>query len=101
MDPAAYAVQREYQWRFIKGMSAEVFVALWDKQQGKCAVCRAELLFVQRDVGVVVDHSHASGHVRGLLCQGCNKGLGYFQDNENLLLAAIEYLRNPPIKPVP
>lgn len=39
-----------------------------------------------------VDHCHDGGHVRGLLCQSCNVGLGAFKDNVNLLLAAIKYL---------
>lgn len=39
-----------------------------------------------------IDHSHQSGAVRGLLCNGCNVGLGSFRDDPKILQSAIEYL---------
>lgn len=40
-----------------------------------------------------VDHDHATGAVRGLLCGRCNKAIGMFKDSEELMLKAIEYLK--------
>lgn len=40
-----------------------------------------------------VDHDHLTGKVRGVLCFGCNGGLGQFQDNVEWMTAAIEYIQ--------
>ena len=41
---------------------------------------------------LVVDHCHATGTVRGLLCHNCNRALGLLHDNTEVLLNAIKYL---------
>ena len=42
---------------------------------------------------LAVDHCHKTGKIRGLLCNRCNRGIGFLQDDVNLLQQAIEYLR--------
>jgi hypothetical protein len=51
-----------------------------------CEIC-------ERTQKLEVDHSHATGEVRGVLCSRCNGALGQFCDDEKLLTKAIEYLR--------
>lgn len=55
---------------------------------GRCEICAKRLPTAAR----CLDHDHATGKVRGLLCSGCNSGLGFFRDNPELLLAAVTYL---------
>ena len=43
-----------------------------------------------------IDHNHATGSPRGLLCHGCNVGIGHFVDDPGRLARAIEYLLGAP-----
>ncbi len=61
------------------------------QQAGKCAICGTsapEGMFNNFSV----DHDHATGRIRGLLCSECNFGLGNFRDDTKLLENAIQYL---------
>lgn len=73
------------------GLTAEEYKQLIDKQDGKCAICGASIGNTEGD-RLYVDHDHATGKVRGLLCSNCNLGLGKFQDSVQLLQKAILYL---------
>ena len=73
---------------------------LFAQQGGRCAICgvQKEAWHPRAGTGgrvrfLVVDHSHVGGHVRGLLCGHCNRGLGHFKDNPSVMLAAAEYIR--------
>lgn len=68
------------------------------KSQGfKCAICNApEDLNEKR---MHVDHCHATGKVRGILCFRCNTGLGNFQDNSSNMIQAMSYLACSLIEP--
>jgi hypothetical protein len=69
------------------GLTDQEFAELETTAAGFCAICDETYPSLQ------IDHDHATGVVRGLLCQRCNSGLGMFQDNERLLLNAISYLK--------
>lgn len=70
---------------------------LFLKQGRRCAICRKRsknpMLQASQVFDLCVDHCHVTGKVRGLLCGGCNSGLGFFADNPETLKAAIEYLQ--------
>lgn len=69
------------------------FNAMWQEQEGKCAICQHEMLPRGRTKdAAAVDHNHATGEVRGLLCRGCNHGIGNLKDDPEILRRAAEYL---------
>jgi hypothetical protein len=64
-------------------------------QNGKCAICIREETHTRggKPKALAVDHDHATGKVRALLCAECNQMLGKAKDSEEILLAAVQYLR--------
>lgn len=73
------------------GMTIEDYQARLLAQGGACLIC-TRTPSADGHVRLVVDHDHATGRVRGLLCNNCNSGLGYFRDDPNALASAIRYL---------
>lgn len=71
------------------GMSIEDFNTMLAAQDGKCAICKSATAGPK---GWAIDHDHATGVKRGILCMYCNLGLGHFKDNSDNLRAAIKYL---------
>lgn len=87
---------RERQNTLVRyGLTKETYKLLHDKQNGLCAICgRPET--TESSHGnlhkLSVDHDHATGKVRGLLCRSCNLALGKFNDSTSVLASAIAYL---------
>lgn len=52
-----------------------------------CEICGLKM-----SVGMHIDHNHSTGEVRGVLCPGCNSGLGHFRESIPSLRSAINYL---------
>ena len=64
---------------------------IYKSQNGCCAIC-GDAKVDHGKHGLVIDHCHNKGHIRGLLCAKCNTGLGQFRDDTGLLQKAIDYL---------
>lgn len=87
----AFHLMRQYK------MSLNDEKELLARQNGSCAICTTPLILGEQKVHI--DHNHKTGHVRGLLCQKCNLGLGLFNDNPLLLLRAVMYLEITDFEP--
>lgn len=81
------------------GLSEDQYNNMIDEQDGKCLICGYE--FGQKKGDIHVDHCHDSGDVRGLLCDKCNRGLGYFRDSPEILINAANYLGGSNVAPAP
>jgi hypothetical protein len=70
-----------------------IFNKMWEDQDGKCAICEQPMQPRGRmKLAATVDHNHETGKVRGLLCRGCNHGIGNLKDDPKVLQSAAEYL---------
>ena len=82
---------REMHLKLKYGLGIDEYNQMLKDQNNKCVICSYE--FGQKAGDTYVDHNHSTGKVRGLLCQHCNSGLGYFRDNEDNLAKGIKYLQ--------
>ncbi len=75
------------------GISVKEFDSMINKQKGGCALCGKSNPRSNNKTGLCIDHNHATGKVRGLLCDKCNRGLGLFNEDVDVLKKAIIYLQ--------
>jgi len=78
-------------------MSEDEFWAYWTANHGKCYICVKQMEMPKKQRGqnldsCCIDHDHQTGKVRGLLCSGCNKGIGLLGDDPKIIRQALEYL---------
>lgn len=85
------------KWKY--GMSTDEVDAMFEAQGRACAICRKQEPGTVR--GWHIDHDHATGDTRGILCQRCNHLVGNALDDIEILDNAIKYLarsRRPRLK---
>jgi hypothetical protein len=89
---AAHREDERAWWRErLYGLSPQAFADLLSAQGGACAICGSKD-FGKR--GPHVDHDHATGEVRGILCHWCNIAVGCLRDDPKRALAAADYLEH-------
>jgi Recombination endonuclease VII len=71
------------------GISYEEYTGMAEAQGWVCGACGGE----PNGLGLVVDHDHGDGNVRGLLCSKCNSALGLLDDSLNKVEALAVYMR--------
>jgi hypothetical protein len=88
---------REYRnkdkWTLVKrcarrGITPEQLATAYEQQGGKCPICTNPIELMDS----AIDHNHQSGEFRGILCKTCNRALGLFRDNPDILKSAAAYL---------
>ena len=86
-------IERGRRWQRQKfyGLSLEQEVKLLELQNNCCAICNKNF---ETAADYHVDHCHGTNKIRGLLCPGCNKGLGLFKDNPEALKQAAFYVES-------
>jgi hypothetical protein len=82
--------ERVWRYSLVKyGITPSEYESLCRAQGGVCAICRNTCVTGRR---LAVDHCHATGAVRGLLCGKCNQAVGLLGDNPSTARDAAKYL---------
>lgn len=68
------------------GITSEERDRMQEAVGGRCEVCRV-------NKATHVDHCHATGKIRGLVCHKCNAGIGMLGDNLEGVKQALDYLQ--------
>lgn len=88
----------DWRWNILLkskyGITADDYNAMLERQGGVCAICKQPQMALRNGTPcrLSVDHDHVTGAVRGLLCDPCNRALGYFHDSVEAMSRAIDYL---------
>lgn len=72
-------------------ITVEDYEKMFEDQNGVCAICGKPEICDRND-NLCIDHDHVTGKIRGLLCNKCNRALGYFLDDPKIILSAYNYL---------
>lgn len=88
-NPDRKEYMRDYHFRRNYGLTAEQYDSMVESRGGLCDICHSA---PTGKFPLVVDHNKTSEKIRGLLCNRCNREMGRFEDDPNLLLSAALYL---------
>jgi hypothetical protein len=77
------------------GITLEFYFEMLEAQKGVCFVCKQTCKTGRR---LAVDHCHATGRIRGLLCHACNCALGRTNDDPEILRGLANYLERPDLQ---
>lgn len=80
--------QKNSTLKYKYGLTLEDYQNMFERQNGVCAICEE----IEEGRMLAVDHDHKTNKVRGLLCGSCNRALGLFKDNPELISRAKEYV---------
>lgn len=90
VDDRSSTYRRAVHIKSLYGITEAEYDRLLAQQRHRCAICKAETPGSRGEWRV--DHDHATGQVRGLLCNNCNSGIGYLKDDPDVLAAAARYV---------
>ena len=76
------------------GITVKRYTEFLIKQDGLCAACRRpeSVKHLGKIRRLAIDHNHATGRIRGLLCGRCNGALGLLGDDILRVRALVAYM---------
>ncbi|HEV8541293.1 MAG TPA: endonuclease VII domain-containing protein [Verrucomicrobiae bacterium] len=76
---------------FRYGITPAEFAAIWEAQDGLCAICAEHMRPASR--WLFVDYCHTTKRVRGLLCQPCKIALGMLRESPYITRQMLDYIQ--------
>lgn len=76
------------------GITQEQYDQMSSSQNDTCAICPKSKIHKNKKLSV--DHNHKTGKIRGLLCDNCNRALGFLEADNGVSLfeKAIDYIKS-------
>jgi hypothetical protein len=84
-----YAAMRRSKLGREYGLTLEEGEQLFKKAKYCCQICKSSK-------ALQIDHCHATGQVRGILCHQCNSAIGMLDDSIERCQEVVRYLQNAP-----
>jgi hypothetical protein len=89
-------MHRRHYFKRNYGLTPEDYERMKQERNNKCDIC-GNICDKRRKDGLplepCIDHDHNTKKIRGMLCNRCNQTLGRIEDDPDLLLKMIDYLR--------
>ena len=87
--------RQQVKRKIVYGCTIEKYDQMFEQQKGVCAICGKpeRRVFCDKITSLCVDHDHKTGKIRALLCQKCNAILGCADDDIDILLTAVDFLK--------
>jgi len=85
--------QRKKRSAYIKnkhGITVDEYESMVISQGGMCGICGCNIEVDTHKTHL--DHCHVTGNKRAMLCNNCNRGIGYLNDDVQILKSAVNYL---------
>jgi hypothetical protein len=92
-------LRKNSQLKCVYGITLYTYERMGAAQNWLCDICGEPERGIHNrgdetvPMSLCVDHDHETGAVRGLLCTKCNKALGLFNDDIQMVARALGYLK--------
>lgn len=91
---ASYEATQRRLWFKRYNLTPEAMEALWQTQEGCCAICHKPLTRERGAANFHIDHDHVTGRVRSLLCNSDNVALGLLKEDPKRIRALADYIES-------
>lgn len=90
-DKLGFKILKGKRLKTMYNISMEEYERKYINQNGLCDICGKSILLNSQNT--CLDHNHNTNQIRSLLCRWCNTGIGFFNEDIETFLKAINYIK--------